>query len=156
MGRVTAAPLDERETLTWSTFGTAARELAVARWGLRGLLPCMPTPPKFLQGKKTDPGVANIRNVASSHWRRWLGPENRCVVPFTSFSEPEPQPGGKRPPAWFALGEDRPLAFFAGIKCIAPGGEGRRLHDAMAPAESRERWIREIRTQDAELFMDPY
>jgi putative SOS response-associated peptidase YedK len=36
-------------------------------------------------------------------------------VPFTSFSEPEPQADGSRPPEWFALGEDRPLACFAGI-----------------------------------------
>ena len=84
------------------------RELAMARWG-------MPSPAFALKGKKTDPGVTNVRNTKSAHWRRWLGPENRCVVPFTSFSEPEPQPDGKRPPAWFALGEDRPLAFFAGI-----------------------------------------
>jgi putative SOS response-associated peptidase YedK len=34
------------------------RELAMARWG-------MPTPPKFLEGKKTDKGVTNVRNVSS-------------------------------------------------------------------------------------------
>lgn len=84
------------------------RELAMARWGL-------PSPAFVLQGRKVDPGVTNVRNTSSAHWRRWLGPEHRCLVPFTSFSEPEPQPDGKRPPAWFALGEDRPLAFFAGI-----------------------------------------
>src|SRR3546814_4189731 len=80
----------------------------MARWG-------MPSPAFALQGRKTDPGVTNVRNVKSPHWRRWLGPESRCVVPWTSFSEPEPQPDGSRPPAWFALAEDRPLAFFAGI-----------------------------------------
>ncbi len=56
------------------------RELALSRWG-------MPTPPKYLEGKRTDPGVTNIRNANSAHWRRWLGVESRCVVPFTSFSE---------------------------------------------------------------------
>jgi hypothetical protein len=40
---------------------------------------------------------------------------NRCIVPFTSFSEYEAGPGGKKVPVWFALGEDRPLACFAGI-----------------------------------------
>jgi len=65
-----------------------------------------------LKGKKTDPGVTNIRNVKS---RRWLGPESRCLVPFTSFSENELSPGGSRQPIWFAFNEDRPLAFFAGI-----------------------------------------
>jgi putative SOS response-associated peptidase YedK len=84
------------------------RELVLARWG-------MPSPAFVLAGKKTDPGVTNIRNTASPHWRRWLGVEHRCVVPFSSFSEPEPLPDGRRPPAWFALAEDRPLACFAGI-----------------------------------------
>lgn len=88
--------------------GPEGRELAMARWG-------MPSPVFALQGKKTDPGVTNVRNVKSPHWRRWLGPESRCVVPWTSFSEPEPQPDGSRPPAWFAIDESRPLAFFAGI-----------------------------------------
>jgi len=68
-----------------------------------------------LKGKKTDPGVTNVRNVVSPHWRRWLGVESRCVVPFTSFSENEALPDGTRPPIWFALDQTRPLAFFAGI-----------------------------------------
>jgi putative SOS response-associated peptidase YedK len=84
------------------------RELVTARWG-------MPTPPQFLVGKKTDPGVTNIRNLSSSHWRRWTGVESRCVVPFTSFSENEHLPDGSKPPVWFAFDESRPLAFFAGI-----------------------------------------
>ena len=84
------------------------RELALARWG-------MPSPLFALKGKKTDPGVTNIRNVKSPHWRRWLGPENRCLVPFTSFSENELTPGGSKQPIWFAFEEERPIAFFAGI-----------------------------------------
>jgi putative SOS response-associated peptidase YedK len=84
------------------------RELVMARWG-------MPSPQFALKGRKTDPGVTNVRNAASPHWRRWLGVENRCVVPFTSFSENEVLPDGSRPPVWFALEESRPLAFFAGI-----------------------------------------
>jgi hypothetical protein len=43
----------------------AGRELTLARWG-------MPTRPKFLEGKKSDPGVTNIHNATSSHWRPWL------------------------------------------------------------------------------------
>lgn len=85
-------------------------QLTSARWG-------MPTPQVFLEGKRTDPGVTNIRNVASPHWKRWLGVQNRCLVPFTSFSEIDSRPGAPRNhPVWFALGEDRPLAFFAGIR----------------------------------------
>ncbi|MFZ0205078.1 MAG: SOS response-associated peptidase family protein [Roseiarcus sp.] len=84
------------------------RELTMARWG-------MPSPALAIVGKKSDPGVTNVRNVQSPHWRRWLGVPSRCVVPFTSFSENEALPNGSRPPVWFALDESRPLAFFAGI-----------------------------------------
>ncbi len=80
------------------------REMVMARWGL-------PTPPQFLLGKKTDRGVTNVRNTASPHWRRWLGVTNRCLVPFTSFAEPNAIAGGN---AWFAFEDDRP-AFFAGL-----------------------------------------
>lgn len=85
-----------------------AAEMVMARWG-------MPSPAFALEGKRTDPGVTNIRNLDSPHWRRWFGIEHRCVVPFTAFSEP---PKGARGPdtwQWFALSEDRPLAFFGGL-----------------------------------------
>jgi len=75
----------------------------------------MPTPPQYMIGKQVDRGVTNIRRVSSSHWRPWLGPGHRCLVPFTSFAENETQPDGTRPPVWFAFDEMRPLAFFAGI-----------------------------------------
>jgi len=88
--------------------GTDGRELALARWG-------MPSPVFALKGRTTDPGVTNIRNTASPHWRRWLGPANRCVVPFSSFSEYDTLPGGKKEVVWFAPDESRPLAAFAGI-----------------------------------------
>ncbi|MBB3900113.1 SOS response-associated peptidase [Roseococcus suduntuyensis] len=88
--------------------GVDGRELVYARWG-------MPSPAFALKGRKTDPGVTNIRNTKSPHWRRWLGVESRCVVPFTSFAENEVLPDGSRPPVWFALAEGRPLAFFAGV-----------------------------------------
>jgi putative SOS response-associated peptidase YedK len=76
----------------------------------------MPSPVFALKGKKTDSGVTNIRNARSPYWRRWLGPESRCLVPFTSFSENELTPGGSKQPIWFAFDSDRPLAFFAGIR----------------------------------------
>jgi putative SOS response-associated peptidase YedK len=61
-----------------------------------------------------DKGTTNVRNTTSSHWKPWQGPHNRCLVPFTSFSEPD-QVGGSLQPIWFALGDERPVAFFAGI-----------------------------------------
>ena len=83
------------------------RELVMARWG-------MPSPHFVLGGRKVDPGVTNIRNVKSPHWRRWLGVGHRCVVPFTSFSEYDTI-DGKKVPVWFAADERRPLLVFAGI-----------------------------------------
>ncbi|MEM7683214.1 MAG: SOS response-associated peptidase [Pseudomonadota bacterium] len=88
--------------------GADGRELVPMRWG-------MPSPAFALKNRKTDSGVTNVRNTASSHWRRWLGPEHRCLVPFTSFSEYHSPAKGMKEPVWFALDEDRPLAFFAGI-----------------------------------------
>jgi putative SOS response-associated peptidase YedK len=44
------------------------------------------------------PPVTNIRNTSSPHWRGWLKPENRCLVPANSFAEyaPEPNPETKK------------------------------------------------------------
>ena len=84
------------------------REIAPLQWG-------MPSPPQYVKG--ADRGVTNIRNVSSPHWRRWLGIESRCVVPWTSFAEPSPtkDASGRTPNVWFAINEDRPVAVFAGI-----------------------------------------
>ena len=51
------------------------RVMTLMRWG-------MPPPPRT-----GGPPVTNIRNTASPHWRSWLKPENRCLVPFNSFAE---------------------------------------------------------------------
>ena len=105
------------------------RELNMARWG-------MPSPAIALKGRKTDPGITNVRNVGSPHWRRWLGVESRCVVPFTSFSENETLADGSRPPVWFALSEERPLAIFAGIwtrwSSVRKVKEGETVNDLFA------------------------
>ena len=103
--------------------------LTIARWG-------MPSPVFTLKGKSCDPGVTNVRNVKSSHWRRWLGESNRCLVPFTSFSEYETTPEGKKVPVWFAQDESRPLAAFAGIwtswTCVRKVKEGEVTADVFA------------------------
>lgn len=94
------------------------RELTLARWG-------MPTPPAYLNGP-VDRGVTNIRNVGSAHWRRWLKPANRCLVPATAFSEysDTPGPDGRKPLVWFQTGEDAPLFFMAGLWCEWTGARG--------------------------------
>jgi putative SOS response-associated peptidase YedK len=87
------------------------RELVPARWG-------MPGPPQF-----GGQPVTNIRNVASPHWRGWLGARNRCVVPATSFCEyADTKP--RKTPIWFALAEDRPLFAFAGLWTRWRGARG--------------------------------
>ena len=104
------------------------RELALARWGMpSSQLALMQAAKKRAakleaKGKEVDfkellrmepdGGTTNIRNVNSKHWKRWLGPENRCLVPLTSFSEFNKEAGGD---IWFALDESRPLACFAGL-----------------------------------------
>lgn len=85
--------------------------LSEALWG-------MPTPPLYLKTKTGkpmayDPGVTNIRNVASPHWRRWLGTESRCVVPFTMFAENAPV---THQPTWFAFTSGQEVGWFAGIR----------------------------------------
>lgn len=105
------------------TTEAAGPQLRQARWG-------MPSPAFALQGKQTDKGVTNIRNTRSPHWRRWFGPANRCLVPFTAFAEPGRDAERKHRNVWFRLaGEDpEPLAFFAGI--WTPGWTGvRKLKD---------------------------
>ncbi|MDQ0518079.1 putative SOS response-associated peptidase YedK [Kaistia geumhonensis] len=104
------------------------RELAMARWGMpsssQALFAATSKRADKLRAKgkevdfqallkaEPDSGTTNIRNTASRHWTRWLDIPNRCVVPFTSFSEFNKEAGGD---IWFALCDSRPLAFFAGI-----------------------------------------
>ena len=106
------------------------RIMANARWGL-------PTPAFALKGRNSDPGITNIRNTASGHWKRWLGPANRCLVPFTSLAEPETLSDGKKQNAWFALDDSRPIAFFAGVwvpkwKSVRKVKEGETANDLYA------------------------
>lgn len=82
--------------------GKQGRELTMMRWGIPG--------PKAYG----EHPVTNVRNVRSPHWRPWLKPEFRCLVPVSSFSEyADTKP--RKTPVWFALDGDRPLFAFAGI-----------------------------------------
>lgn len=82
-----------------------AHLLRLARWGL-------PSPPQFHSKSGIDRGVTNVRNTRSPHWRRWLGPQNRCLVPFARFAEPRAGKGAGN--VWFKMVTGQP-AFFAGI-----------------------------------------
>lgn len=59
-----------------------------------------------------------MRKLTFPHWKRWFGVDHRCLVPVTSFAEPDQDnklDGGSTPNAWFARDETKPLMFFAGI-----------------------------------------
>jgi putative SOS response-associated peptidase YedK len=93
------------------------RELVTMRWG-------MPCPPRY--GSRP---ITNVRNAASPHWRPWLGPQHRCLVPATSFCEwTDARP---KVTHWFALDDSRPLFAFAGIWCawrgVRKGEDGEHL-----------------------------
>lgn len=108
------------------------RELVLSRWGLpssrKAILDAATKRADKLRARgkavdfdallmmEPDGGTTNVRNTASLHWKPWLGPANRCLVPFTAFSEPGRDAEGKYRPVWFALPGDEPVAFFAGLQ----------------------------------------
>jgi putative SOS response-associated peptidase YedK len=99
-------------------------EMVTMRWG-------MPPPPKV-----GGAPVTNIRNTSSPHWRGWLKPENRCLVPANSFAEyaPETNPETKKKDViWFALNEDRPLLAFGGIRTTFNGNRGTKSKPIPGP-----------------------
>ncbi|HEV7353618.1 MAG TPA: SOS response-associated peptidase family protein [Brevundimonas sp.] len=109
------------------------RVLTLARWGMpssqKALLDAATKRADKLRAKgkevdfaellkmEPDAGTTNVRNTTSAHWKPWLTPEHRCLVPFTAFSEPGRDAEGRYRPVWFRMaGNDpEPLAFFAGI-----------------------------------------
>lgn len=128
------------------------RELAMVRWGMpssrKAIFDAATKRADKLRAKggavdfdqllrmEPDKGTTNVRNTASAHWKPYLAPEHRCVVPFTSFSEPD-QVGGSLQPVWFAVDETRPLAVFAGIwkrdhTCVRKIKEGEVTCDLFA------------------------
>lgn len=98
------------------------REMVLMRWGM---------PPRT-----GGPPVTNIRNTSSPHWRGWLKPEHRCLVPVNSFAEyaPEPNPETKKKDiVWFALADARPLFAFAGIWATFNGDRGTKSKPIPGP-----------------------
>ncbi|MEY9643544.1 putative SOS response-associated peptidase YedK [Bradyrhizobium japonicum] len=117
-----------------------AREIVMARWGMpssaKALMDATKKRAEKLQAKgkavdfkellrlEPDSGTANIRNTSSGHWKRWLGPDNRCLVPLTSFSEYDTI-DGKKVPVWFALEQSRPWPLSLASGRIGPACERR-------------------------------
>ena len=111
------------------TNAAGERQLAMPRWGMpsskKAIFDAASKRADKLRAKgkdvdfdellkmEPDGGTTNIRRTDSRHWSPWLGVENRCLVPFTAFNEPDQVERGLS--AWFGLSVDRPLAFFAGV-----------------------------------------
>jgi putative SOS response-associated peptidase YedK len=104
------------------TGADGVRELTMMRWGF---------PQKEPQpGEKKRLGyVTNVRHPTWSYWGPWLTPENRCLVPVTSFCEPDNH-GERSMPTWFAQDETRPPFFFAGIWRPWTGHRGTKANPA--------------------------
>jgi putative SOS response-associated peptidase YedK len=84
------------------------RRLEMSRWGF--------PPPSIPGSKPKNPYLTNVRNTDSRYWQTYLKkPEHRCLVPVTSFAEPDNNQGPRSIWTWFARDETRPLMFFAGI-----------------------------------------
>jgi putative SOS response-associated peptidase YedK len=77
--------------------------------------------------------VTNIRNTTSPHWRGWLKPENRCLVPANSFAEYAQSPTLRLARRWFALNDDRPLFAFGGIWTEFKGDRGTKSKPIPGP-----------------------
>jgi len=97
----------------------------------------MPGPPQF-----GGAPVTSIRNTSSPHWRRWLRPGSRWLVPATSFSDTTTQDpksladGTPHPMAdvvSFVLVADRTLFASAGIWTEWTGTHGTKAN----PVEGR-------------------
>ena len=97
-------------------------EIAMMRWG-------MPPPPRI-----PSPPVTNIRNTSSPHGRGWLKPENRCLVPFSSFAEYAPEPN-RRPRKKTSCGSPR-MTIARSVRSLA---SGRRSTATEARSRSRRR-----------------
>ena len=125
------------------------RELTMARWGMpsssKALMEATAKRAAKLEAKgkqfdfkellrmEPDSRTTNVRNTPSKHWKRWLGVENRCIVPISSFSEFNKDAGGD---IWFALDESRPLVCFAGMwtnwTSVRKVREGETMNDIYA------------------------
>jgi putative SOS response-associated peptidase YedK len=86
-------------------------EFVEMRWGF----PPPPTGPKKLR--------TNTRRLHLPFWKPWLGPEHRCLVPFSSFAEWVEGPEGKPKEMWFAPA-DGCIGYFAGIWRLWTGTRG--------------------------------
>ena len=87
------------------------RILEIMSWGIITTI-------KGKSGKPIQKPVTNVRNLDSPFWRSTIArPEQRCLVPFTSFAEPRPgkDPETGRPANWWFTVAGEEVCAFAGI-----------------------------------------
>ena len=100
------------------------REAIRMRWGF--------PPPNIPGSRPRNPYLTNVRKTDSRYWLPWLQkPEHRCLVPVTSFAEPDNNQGPRSIWTWFAQDENRPLMFFAGIWREWDGDRGTKTNPAL-------------------------
>jgi putative SOS response-associated peptidase YedK len=120
------------------TAADGVRELTMMRWG-------MPATVQF-----GGHPVTNIRNTARPYWRRWLGPESRCLVPVTAFCQWQ-RTKPLKTKVWFGLSESEPLFFFAGLWTRWLGTRG-----AKAAAVTGAHRLYGFLTTEANAVMAPF
>ncbi len=102
------------------TISANNRELLMMRWGFPA--------PTFPGTKPRSPYLNNIRNTHSRYWLAWLRKtEHRCLVPVTSFAEPDINQGPKSIWTWFARDKSRPLIFSPAFGASGKATVERRL-----------------------------
>lgn len=93
------------------------RELSYARWGVE--------PPVIPGAKSHGRWITNIRNSKSRFWLPHLkNPEQRALIPASSFSEPDNTKGERSQWTWFARDDARTPFFFPGIWKTYEGDRG--------------------------------
>lgn len=93
----------DREGLVIRLADDGKPEITEMRWGF--------PPPSFAKPPRE---VTNLRHPDRAYWRPWLDVQYRCVVPATSFAEPDPEKPYPRAERWFARSDGEPL-LLAGI-----------------------------------------
>jgi len=76
--------------------------------------------------------VTNVRNTNSGFWKPWLKEAHRCLVPATSFAEPDPEKPKPRAERWFARADGAPM-FLAGIWRAWDGDRGPKSKPVPGP-----------------------
>ena len=112
-----------KSSLFINTTRDASRIPSARRWGF--------PPPNVPSSKPRNPYLTNVRNTDSPYWRTYLQKlYHRCLVPVTSFAEPDNNQGPRSIWTWFAQDETRPLMFFAGIWREWEGDRGTKANPA--------------------------